>query len=219
MLFTVFWPVCEVWKRDLSFNSFQSVFIMWVCWGNGNLSLFHSLWGRGHWGIPNTVIPLEKLASTENYTVLKWTKNWYRIYDRSCLLKFHSSCVFVYLKHVCTCNQPQPLGEDIRRPLIDQCNYRKAWSKIFFLIPNIVSQKDKKSRTTELDDTAIPHIQIQVTEMSLKKKAQYQYLKPPCRSLCCCFFLWEGGLGLKWKNHLQLLTLILTFFIFVVVNR
>ena len=44
---------------------------------------------------------------------------------------------------------------------------------IFFLIPNTVSQKDKKSHTTALDDTAILHFKIKVTEMSLKKKAQY----------------------------------------------
>ena len=43
-------------------------------------------------------------------------------------------------------------------------------SVIFFLIPNTVSQKDEKSHTTGLDDTAILHIKIKVTEMSLRKK-------------------------------------------------
>ena len=91
-------------------------------------------------------------------------------------------------------------------------------SKIFFLIPNTVSQKDEKSHTTGLDDTAILRIKIKVTEMSLRKKAQYRNALNPM-SLSFRRGLWEGGLGLKWKSQLQLLTLILTFLIFVVVNR
>ena len=40
----------------------------------------------GHWGVPNTAIPYEKLANTE-IPCQKSTKYRYRIYDRSCLLK------------------------------------------------------------------------------------------------------------------------------------
>lgn len=108
MLFIVFWPVCEVWKRDLSFNSFQSVSIMWVCWVVTFLCSIHCEEGDIG-GYP------KKLANTEIYTMSKLTKNWYHIYDQSCLLKFHSSRIFVYLKYVCTCNQPQPLRENMRR--------------------------------------------------------------------------------------------------------
>ena len=41
------------------------------------------------------------------------------------------------------------------------------------LLPNTVSQKDKKPHTAGLDDTAIPHIKIKITEIPLEKKAQY----------------------------------------------
>ena len=41
-------------------------------------------------------------------------------------LKFYPSRVFVYLKHLCTSNQPQPLQENVRRPQIDQYNDRKG---------------------------------------------------------------------------------------------
>ena len=56
--------------------------------------------------------------------------------------------------------------------------------------------------------------------MSLKKKAQYRNtLNRHAPLFLSWFFSLGGGLGLRWKSHLQLLTLILTFFIFVVVNR
>ena len=38
------------------------------------------------------------------------------------------------------------------------------------LLPNTVSQKDKKPYTKGLDYTAIPHIKITITEIPLKKK-------------------------------------------------
>ena len=42
--------------------------------------------GRGgHWGVPNTTIPYEKLTNTE-IPCRKWTKYRYRIYDRWRLL-------------------------------------------------------------------------------------------------------------------------------------
>ena len=38
------------------------------------------------------------------------------------------------------------------------------------LLPNTVNQKDKKRYTAGLDDTAIPHIKIKITEIPLEKK-------------------------------------------------
>ena len=42
------------------------------------------------------------------------------------------------------------------------------------VLPNTVSQKDEKPHTARLDDTAIPHIKIKITEIPLEKKAQYR---------------------------------------------
>ena len=36
--------------------------------------------------------------------------------------------------------------------------------------PNIVSQNDEKPHTVELDDTAIPHVKIKITEIPREKK-------------------------------------------------
>ena len=49
------------------------------------------------------------------------------------------------------------------------------------LLPNTVNQKDEKQHTAGLDDTAIPHIKIKITEIPLEKKAQYRKL--PCPPL------------------------------------
>ena len=38
------------------------------------------------------------------------------------------------------------------------------------LSPNTVSQKDEKPPTAGLDDTAMPHIKIKITEIPLEKK-------------------------------------------------
>ena len=51
------------------------------------------------------------------------------------------------------------------------------------LLPNTVTQKDEKRHTEGLEDTAIPHIKIKMTEKPLNKKAQYRnttYRKPLC---------------------------------------
>ena len=37
-------------------------------------------------------------------------------------------------------------------------------------LPNTVVQKDEKPHTAGLNDTAIPHIKIQITEKTLEKK-------------------------------------------------
>ena len=38
------------------------------------------------------------------------------------------------------------------------------------LLPNTVRQKDEKLHTAGLDDTAIPHIEIKITEIPLERK-------------------------------------------------
>ena len=50
--------------------------------------------------------------------------------------------------------------------------YRRIPWKIDLLLPNAVSQKDenRKPQTAELDDTAIPHIKIKITEIPHEKK-------------------------------------------------
>ena len=46
--------------------------------------------------------------------------------------------------------------------------------------PNTVSQNDEKPHTAELDDTAIPHVKIKITEIPHEKSPIPQYRKPPC---------------------------------------
>ena len=49
------------------------------------------------------------------------------------------------------------------------------------LLPNTVTQKDEKPHTAGLDDTAIPHTKIKITEIPLGKKGSIpQRRKPPC---------------------------------------
>ena len=38
------------------------------------------------------------------------------------------------------------------------------------LLPNTVNEKNEKPHTAGLDDTAIPHINIKITEIPLEKK-------------------------------------------------
>ena len=38
------------------------------------------------------------------------------------------------------------------------------------ILPNTVNEKDEKPHTAGLDDTAIPHIKIKITEIPLEKK-------------------------------------------------
>ena len=39
------------------------------------------------------------------------------------------------------------------------------------LLPNTVTQKDEKPHTAGVNDTAIPHIKIKITEIPLEKKS------------------------------------------------
>ena len=45
--------------------------------------------------------------------------------------------------------------------------------------PNTVSQNDEKPHTAELDDTAIPHVKIKITEIPHKKNPIPQYTVNP----------------------------------------
>ena len=47
------------------------------------------------------------------------------------------------------------------------------------LLPNTVSQKDKKPHTAGLEDIAIPHIKIKIAEIPLEKKKQTLIPKIP----------------------------------------
>ena len=51
------------------------------------------------------------------------------------------------------------------RPNEQYCN-----TVMDLLLPNTVSQKDEKPHTAGLDDIAIPHIKIKITETPLEKK-------------------------------------------------
>ena len=48
-------------------------------------------------------------------------------------LKFYPSRLFVYLKHLCTSNEPQPLRGNVRRPRIDRYNDRKRFPINFII--------------------------------------------------------------------------------------
>ena len=86
-------------------------------------------------------------------------------------------------------------------------------SKTFFLTPNTISQKDKKSHTTGLDDTAILHIKIKVTEMSLKKKAQYRStLNPHVPLLFLLFFSLGGGIRVKMEEPSSVIDINISYF-------
>ena len=47
------------------------------------------------------------------------------------------------------------------------------------LLPNTVNQKDKEPHTARLDNTAILHIKIKITEIPLEKRLIPQYPMPP----------------------------------------
>ena len=55
-------------------------------------------------------------------------------------------------------------------------------------LPNTVSQRDEKPHTAGLNDTAIPHIKIQITEITLQKKLNIAIpstLKVPLHKIYC----------------------------------
>ena len=47
------------------------------------------------------------------------------------------------------------------------------------ILPNTVSQNDEKSHTAALDDTAVLHVKIKITEIPHEKSPVPQYRKPP----------------------------------------
>ena len=48
--------------------------------------------------------------------------------------------------------------------------YRNIYCEQYLISPNTVSQNDEKPHTAELDDTAIPHVKIKITEILHEKK-------------------------------------------------
>ena len=53
------------------------------------------------------------------------------------------------------------------------------------LLPNTVNQKDEKPHTAGLDDTAIPHIKIKITEIPLENKLNTVNPHVPLLSSSC----------------------------------
>ena len=53
------------------------------------------------------------------------------------------------------------------------------------LLPNTVKQKDEKPYTAGLDDTAIPHIKIKITEIPLENKLNTVNPHVPLLSSSC----------------------------------
>ena len=67
------------------------------------------------------------------------------------------ACLFISSMHVYIRNQTEEAEWTVPQ-------YREGSS----FIPNTVSQKDEKPHTAGLDDTAIPHIKIKITEIPLE---------------------------------------------------
>ena len=78
----------------------------------------------------------------------------HRVTVRNCVFICLKSKVFQILTYI---RQERP-NEQYRNTVKD------------LLLPNTVSQKDEKPHTAGLDDTAIPHIKIQIIEIPLEKK-------------------------------------------------
>ena len=76
-------------------------------------TLFFGVWGGGHWRVPNTAIPWEKLANTK-IPCRKSTKYWYHIYDRSHSLKV-VVILHVCLSQACTCIHQQSALAIVRK--------------------------------------------------------------------------------------------------------
>ena len=51
------------------------------------------------------------------------------------------------------------------------------------LLPNAVNQKDEKQHTAGLNDTAIPHVKIKITETPLEKKVNTAVPEAPMSPL------------------------------------
>ena len=78
----------------------------------------------------------------------------HRVTVRNCVFRYRlKSKVFQVLTYI---RQERP-NERYRNTVKD------------LLLPNTVNQKDEKPHTARLDDTAIPHIKIKITEIPLEK--------------------------------------------------
>ena len=71
--------------------------------------------------------------------------------------------------------------------------------------PNTVSQNDEKPHTAELDDTAIPHVKIEITEIPHEKKKSPipQYRLTPMSPSNICLWLSISGANIKESTKLK----------------
>ena len=88
-------------------------------------------------------------------TVTKWSTNGviiYRHVSRLLILTFIDLYVLLcFVLHI-----------------VSKKRYRNTVNNL--ISPNTVSQNDEKPHTAELDDTAIPHVKIKITEILQEKK-------------------------------------------------
>ena len=78
----------------------------------------------GHWGYPITQ-ERKKNWQIPKYCVKNRRNNDTAFIFGHAYLKVYPSRVIVYLKHLCTSNQPQPLRGNVRRPRIQSVQRSK----------------------------------------------------------------------------------------------
>ena len=115
--------------QNLAKNQVCAIFYMREIWENVFIRRGHC-GGGGGYPIPQ-------------YRKKNWQIPKYRVKNRRntdtafifghAYLKLYPSRVFVYSKHLCTSNQPQPLRGNVRRPRIDRYNDRKRYPTNFII--------------------------------------------------------------------------------------
>ena len=71
------------------------------------------------------------------------------------------------------------------------------------LLPNTVNQKDEKPYTAGLNDTAIAHIKIKITEIPLEKKAKYRNTVNPMSLSVMVIDAYRVGIPMVFSNAKQ----------------
>ena len=162
--------------------------------------------GEGHWGVPNTAVPYEKLANTE-IPCRKWTKYRYRIYDRWRLLNVVSisrvflsqSCIhqkststFARKRekisnwsvqrsksHFIGCPKSKvfQILTYIRRERSNE-QYRNTWRIFFYRIPLARRMKNRIPQGWMIPQYHT--LKSKLSKYRLKKSSIPQYRKPPC---------------------------------------
>ena len=130
--------VLWMWAACISLHTFQRTLRVSACRGQrtwrkvttleSNAMLAGTLVGTQY---RNTV---RKIGNYDTEIACqKSTKYRYRFYFGHAYFKLYPSRVFVYSKHLCTSNQPQPLRGNVRRPQIDRYNDRKRYPTNFII--------------------------------------------------------------------------------------